>query len=134
MCCKLLRVEELDLPPLTWCPNCDVKSGCSIYAERPHECRQFYCEYLLDPALSERWKPSRCKMVVVREDHGGALLIHVDPDRANAWREEPYASDIRAWCRAAARLGRDVIVWQGDTKIVLTETRQAAPAASTLMA
>ena len=43
MCCKLLRVEELDTPPLSWCPHCSVRTGCSIYDDRPTECRQFYC-------------------------------------------------------------------------------------------
>ncbi len=120
MCCKLLSVEEISTPPLSWCPSCDTKRGCTIYEQRPTECRQFYCEYLLDPALGEHWKPSKCKMVVVFEDYANALVIHVDPDRPHAWREAPFYSDICAWVRAADRKQRQVIVWQGNSKIVLT--------------
>jgi hypothetical protein len=67
-------------------------SGCGIYADRPTECRQFYCEYLLDGAAGEHWKPSRCKMVVVMEDYANELVIHTDPARPHAWRREPYYS------------------------------------------
>lgn len=119
LCCKLLRVEELDTPPGQWCPHCDVKAGCTIYQQRPTECRQFYCEYLLDPALGEHWKPARCKMVVVFEEHLNALVIHVDPDRPHGWRAEPYYSQIRRWARQAAGRRRQVIVWQGNRKIVI---------------
>jgi hypothetical protein len=120
MCCKLLSVAELDTPPLSWCPHCVVKSGCGIYPDRPTECRQFYCEYLLDAQLGEHWKPSRCKMVVVLEDHVGELVIHTDPARPHVWRREPFHSDIRRWARSAARDGRRVVVWEGDRKIVVS--------------
>ena len=59
-------------------------------------------------------------MVVVLEDHANALVIHVDPVRPDAWRQEPFYSDIRRWARAAARKNRQVIVWQGDTKFVIS--------------
>jgi hypothetical protein len=120
MCCKLLSVEEISTPPLSWCPSCDTKRGCTIYQQRPTECRQFYCEYLLDPALGEHWKPSKCKMVVVFEDYTNTLVIHVDPDRPHTWREEPFRSDLRQWIKAAGHTQRQVIVWQGNSKIVLT--------------
>ena len=81
MCCKLLSVAELDKAPGTWCALCDAKAGCNAYAQRPTECRDFYCGYLLDPALDERWKPSHCKLVVTREEQLGETLIHNDPAR-----------------------------------------------------
>ena len=120
LCCKLLSVEELETPPLAWCPHCAVKTGCTIYEDRPTECRQFFCEYLLDATLGEHWRPSRCKMVVALEDHLNHLVIHTDPARPHVWREEPYYSDIRRWARAAARKQRQVIVWEGDRKIVVS--------------
>lgn len=129
MCCKLLSVEEIANPPMSWCPSCDPKAGCGIYRQRPLECRQFYCEYLLDPALSEEWKPSKCKIVVVREDHTNALGIHVDADRPNAWREAPFHSVIGAWAHAADRRQERVIVWQGNTKVVLSQGNRASPRA-----
>ena len=125
MCCKLLSIEELDKPPLTWCRLCDTKRGCTAYAQRPTECRDFYCGFLLDPTLDERWKPSASKLVVTFEDHCNEILIHVDPDRPDAWRKEPYYSQIRRWA-AAATGGGKVIVWQGNTKIVIVPEAQAA--------
>jgi hypothetical protein len=119
MCCKLLSVAELEKAPGTWCGLCDVKSGCSAYAQRPTECRQFYCGYLLDPTLDEHWKPSLCKLVVTQEEQLGETLIHNDPSRPDAWRREPFHSQILAWAAAAGAEGRKVIVWQGDAKIAV---------------
>ena len=120
LCCKLLGVEELNTPPLHWCPHCDAKTGCTIYEHRPTECRQFYCEYLLDRALGDHWRPSKCKMVVVSEDYANALVIHVDPARPHAWHQEPFFSEILQWVQAAALTQRQVIVWEGNSKVVLT--------------
>lgn len=120
LCCKLLGVEEIETPPLGWCPHCDTRRGCQIYARRPTECRQFDCEYLSNSALGEHWRPSRCKMVVALEEHANALVIYVDPSRPHAWRHEPFYSEIRQWARTAARQQRDVVVWQGDRKILIS--------------
>lgn len=78
------------------------------------------CEYLLDRALSDHWRPSKCKMVVVSEDYANALVIHVDPARPHAWHQEPFFSEILQWVQAAALTQRQVIVWEGNSKIVLT--------------
>jgi len=121
MCCKMLSVAELDKPPLSWCTLCDAKTGCTAYAQRPAECRDFYCGYLLDAALDERWKPANAKLIVTFEDHANEILIHVDPDRPDAWRREPFYSQICRWARAAVRTRGKVIVWQGNTKIVIAD-------------
>lgn len=41
------------------------------------------------------------------------IVIHVDKDRKDAWRKEPFASQIRAWARAGIMHEGDVIVWEG---------------------
>ncbi len=125
-CCELLSVAELDKPPVSWCTLCDVKVGCNAYAGRPTECRDFYCGYLLDPTLDERWKPSHCKLVVTREEQLGETLIHNDPARPDAWRREPFHSQILAWAGAAVAQGRKVIIWQGDAKIAVVPEAQTA--------
>jgi hypothetical protein len=117
MCCKLLSINELDKPPLQWCRLCDARYGCTDYSQRPGECRDFYCGYLLDATLDERWKPSRSKLVVTREEALGEVLVHNDPTRPGAWRAEPFHSQILEWARVAAAEGGKVIVWQGDAKI-----------------
>lgn len=126
MCCKLLSVAELDKAPVSWCTLCDAKVGCRQYAGRPHECRDFYCEYLLDPGLDERWKPSRCKLVVTREEPMGETLVHNDPARPGAWRRQPFHAQILAWASAAATEGGKVIVWQGDKKIPISPVKLVA--------
>jgi hypothetical protein len=129
-CCELLSVAELDKPPMVACTHCHVTGGCRIYRHRPTECRQFFCGYLIDPALDERWKPSNCKLLVALDEYPYAVAIHVDAASPDAWRREPYYSQIRRWALFAARRHAQVVVWQGDTKIVVSPEPYSVQAGS----
>lgn len=41
------------------------------------------------------------------------ILVHVDRDRRDAWRREPFNGLIRRWAVAALQQGGDVIVTDG---------------------
>ena len=124
LCCKLLAIEALQKPRATWCTHCDVKAGCKIHGSHPDECRNFYCGYLTNAALDERWHPTRSKIVLAYdEQHAPRLSVHVDPGRPNTWREEPYYSQIKRWAVAAAASRGQVIVWQGRSTIAVLPDR-----------
>jgi hypothetical protein len=42
-CCEIMGIEELHKEPYTRCPHQAV--GCTIYSDRPAECRRFLCLY-----------------------------------------------------------------------------------------
>ena len=102
LCCKVMTVEELSKPNGQWCPHCVKGRGCAIYSDRPNECRRFQCGYLLWPALGEHWLPARSKLVVAFKPDGREIVVHVDPGVPNAWRAEPYHSEIRNMAGHAA--------------------------------
>ncbi len=124
MCCKLLSIKELEKPRLQWCVHCDIGVGCKIYEQRPAECRNFYCGYLMDAKLGDHWKPSRSKMVIVPEGDANRIAIHVDPGRVGAWRKEPYYSEIKNWAVAALEYQGQVIVWEGQDVIAILPDRE----------
>jgi len=119
LCCKLMGISELDKARGEWCRHCDIGRGCRIYDERPAECREFYCSYLTSPIMGEHWFPARSKMVVAAEDGGERIVIHVDPSRPGAWREQPYYQEIKNWAELAARDLGQVIVSIGKRSIVV---------------
>ena len=119
LCCKVMRIVALEKPAGEWCGHCTVGAGCSIHGQHPAECAAFHCAYLTSPALSEAWRPAKSKLVVVSEFDGRRLAIHVDPDRPNAWREEPFHSQIRQWGRTAAAQMMQVVVWVRNRAIVI---------------
>lgn len=124
LCCKVLAIEALRKPRGVWCTHCDVKAGCKIHGSHPAECRDFYCGYLVNAALGEHWSPTRSKMVLAYEEtHAPRLSVHVDPARPNAWREEPYYSQIKRWAVAAAAKRGQVIVWLGKSTIAVLPDR-----------
>ena len=122
MCCKIMGIAELSKPRNQWCPNCDVGKSCKIYADRPQSCRDFNCIYLRDGSLAEHWKPSRSRMVLTRYQ-AGRLCVHVDPDRPDAWRKEPYYSDLKAWSRNAALSRSMIAVYVGDNLTIVLPDR-----------
>lgn len=120
LCCKLLSISELEKPRGVWCPHCDKKHGCKIYETRPEPCRDFHCGYRRIAQLDERWKPSACKILVNYEVAHNRIAIHVDADRPDAWKTEPFYSTIKAWSRTAEGQGGTVVVWTGSRVTVVT--------------
>jgi len=108
LCCFLLDVPEAGKPKSGWCPHARPgKGGCAIHESRPGVCRTYNCQWLVDATIPDRWQPLKCKMLLDYSDSGSGdgmvLGIHVHPQFANRWREEPYYTDIRE----AARRGLD---------------------------
>jgi len=103
LCCKLLAIAELNKPIDTWCPHARPgRGGCSIYPDRPTNCRGFTCGWLSGlPEFGDEWFPARCKMILTPRDpkrtaRKQGLLVTVDPTYPNAWRREPYYSQLLA--------------------------------------
>jgi hypothetical protein len=123
LCCKVLSITEIEKPQGVWCQHCSVGKGCNIYADRPGECRNFYCGYLTWPMVDDYWYPNKCKMVIVSELGGTRIAVHVDPGRPGAWREEPYYSELKQMAYAAAQDMHQVVVCIGNHAIVVLPDR-----------
>lgn len=113
LCCKIMSVDVLEKPAGVWCQHCTVGSGCRIHATRPNACRDFYCGYLTYPGLDESWRPSLSRLVVRVNSGSGWIGIHVDPQRPDAWRKEPYYSKLKEFSRRAPASKLVVLVFIG---------------------
>lgn len=122
MCCKLMRVEEK--PPMQWCQHCAIGEGCTIYEQRPRECRTFHCGYLRMPELNEAWRPSNSKIVVAIGPGDKRLVVMVDPSRRGQWRNEPYYSMIKAWARVLCPKAGQLLVHDGGEVIAVLPDRE----------
>ena len=111
LCCTIMGIKELEKPRNTACPHSRDGVCCTIYDARPGECRDFYCGYLTLPMVDAKWYPSRSKMVVFPEPDGKRIAIHVDPGRPEAWKAEPFYSEIKAWARHGLTRGIQLAVF-----------------------
>lgn len=118
LCCKLLSIDALEKPAGRWCEHCNVGAGCAIYEDRPAECRTFHCGYLIWEHAGEHWNPARSKMVVASEESGRVWIL-VDPARPDAWRREPYYSDVRQWAKWAADARQQLLVHSAGRAIAI---------------
>jgi hypothetical protein len=107
-CCKLLQIDAELAPEVgdkaagRWCKFC-TKPGCGIYAKRPSLCRDFSCQWLLDPTLGDHWYPPVAGMLLTFDDESKTMFVVVDPDRPDAHLAEPYRSDIARMTRWGRR-------------------------------
>jgi hypothetical protein len=123
MCCKLMAIAEIAKPRQSWCPHADPGNGCRIYPGRPSECRAFNCGYLVEARFGEHWRPTTSRMVIVTEGPEKLTVIHVDAGRPDAWRREPYYSEIKQWAMTALPVGGQVIIQQRTTAFVVLPDR-----------
>lgn len=126
MCCKLLGIEALEKPRLTLCQHCTVGQGCGIYAERPNECAEFFCAWLVNPALSDEWRPRDAKMLISFDAVSNRVLVHVDPSRRDAWKKQPHYRQIKNMAAQALRNRGHLLVWQGREAIVVLPDRDVS--------
>lgn len=118
MCCKVYDFSDLKKKK-GWCENFKVGTGCSIYKDRPHPCREFYCNWMLIDALGPEWKPSVCKFVMTY-DPSRSILVQVDTSYPSAWRAQPYYEALRAWAIRLKPERRFIFIFVGKNLTVLT--------------
>jgi hypothetical protein len=124
LCCKILRIAELEKPAGTWCAHCDPGKGCRAYSDRPAECRSFICHWLVAPHLGDEWKPNRSKIVLAGQGDGNRILAHVDPGSPSAWKASPYYERLKEWARNGLRSDPQVVVIvvvKGHVTVVLPD-------------
>ena len=98
MCCKIMRVDEVEKPQGVWCRHCAPgRGGCAIHETRPSVCRDYFCGWLLSSDMGPEWQPSICKMMLDFEKDLIRISVHVDPAHPTAWRREPYYSRFKKW-------------------------------------
>lgn len=122
MCCMLFDIPALEKKAGAWCGHCEGRRRCDAYDTRPQECRDFFCHYRLDAAVPAHWKPNLSHMALRSNSSGIAIEVHVDPDTPDAWRAEPYYSDLKAWSRNRLAANLHVHVrTRGRTIVILPD-------------
>ncbi|CCE06073.1 conserved hypothetical protein [Bradyrhizobium sp. STM 3843] len=121
LCCKVMAIEALGKPANAWCAHCQPKHGCSIYADRPAECRAFRCLWLVNGLLDDQWKPAKAKFVLTTSDDG--IEVRCDPGFPDAWRKAPYQSEIREWAMSGEEHDVTVLIINGPRIILVTRER-----------
>jgi len=94
VCCKILKIRELNKPGNTWCPHCKIGAGCTIYDSRPESCRIYECIWLQTQAgekpMPLELRPDRSHVVIGTTNQGEDLVLYVSPDRPDAWKRGAF--------------------------------------------
>jgi len=63
LCCILLWIVEKNSFPLERCSDCDLNKGCTVYDNRPEECKNFNCSWRLDNNAHADMRPDKCHII-----------------------------------------------------------------------
>ena len=121
LCCKLMIIPELGKRDNVWCEHCEIGRGCKIYADRPQLCRDFFCYYIENHTMDDRWNPARAHFLLRSDDN--RMVVQVDPQRPDAWKHEPYHAALRKHARTAYPRGAQIFVKIGDQAIAILPDR-----------
>src|SRR5581483_622768 len=66
----------------------------------------------------------RCKFVIVAELEGTRIALHMDPGYPQAWRKEPFYTQVKDWAAVAAEQMHQVVVSIGKRAIVVFPDRE----------
>ena len=109
LCCKLLSIPDMGKPARVWCWHAiRPHGGCAVHAQKTTDptldaCNVFRCEWLRsqdrdDPGerMPREMRPDLCGVLLGPRDHEGGkhLYVHVERERANAWRRDDIAHHI----------------------------------------
>lgn len=108
MCCSALEIPELKKPAGPLCGH-NTGAACLIYAQRPHVCRAFECEWLTTRDLPARFRPDRIGVILMEDGDVDEYRAVCAPSRPNAWRRP----DVFAHLVAVAKTGRVVVAKAG---------------------
>lgn len=107
MCCKLVNVPGL-AEAGKWCPHCQPGNGngcCTIHEDRPDFCRGYHCFW-----RAEEWpdwlRPDRSKVIFEALPGVFTILVSIDPDRPDAWKDR-Y---VRAVIEKLRKKGRPLVL------------------------
>jgi hypothetical protein len=79
---------------------------------------------LIDERLGPHWKPNKSKIVITTSEDG--LEIRCDPGFSDAWRKEPFQSQIHKWAEAGELSDVTVLVIVGEKMTLVTRGREFA--------
>jgi hypothetical protein len=122
LCCKVMAIEELQKPAGSWCRHCRPGQGCVVYENRPAECRSFSCLRLVNDLLDRRWQPNKSRFVLTTSEDG--IEVRCDPGYPDAWRKEPFHSEIRQWAISGETHDVTVVVIVGERMTLVTPERE----------
>jgi hypothetical protein len=123
LCCRVLEAVTLDKPMGVLCKHCVVGTGCGVHATRVDECRNYHCGWLLDGSLGEEWRPETAHIIITYDLEGRRLNANADPDFPDAWRQEPYYSQLKGWAAIALERNAQVVAYVGRHTFVILPDR-----------
>lgn len=119
LCCKLIGVPGLAVAG-KWCPHCRpgaLHGGCSIHEDRPEFCKGYHCFW-----RAEEWpdelRPDRSKVIFEALPEVRTVLISVEENRPDAWKDEKILRVIEILLKKDRPI---VLKTKNDSKMFLPE-------------
>ena len=122
VCCKVLGIGEAGKEPGILCSLALPRGGCGVHTRRPQNCADYQCLWTWAEPLDASWRPDVAGFLLNQRPDPAELEVVVDPDRPDAWRLEPYHSQIRQWADPRnGSITRVLVRTRGQVKVVFPD-------------
>ena len=81
----------------------------------------FSCRWLVDDQMDQHWRPNKSKLDLTTSEDEIEIRCELAFD---AWRKEPFRSEIRQWAVSDETLDMTVVVMSGQKLILVTPDRE----------
>jgi hypothetical protein len=123
LCCKVLGIGPNGKAPGVLCPHAAPGSGCGVHDHRPEVCATYQCAWTWAEPLDPSWRPDRAGFLINPRPDPAEVEVVVDPDQPDAWRREPYASQIKRWSDPrTVSIARVLVRTNGRVMVLFPET------------
>ena len=90
LCCELLPIQALNKPHSEKCKYCET--NCTIYEDRPDDCKNFNCLWVETDQSDESLRPNNTHVIFEKIPNVKAYLALVDPKYPLAYKTQEVES------------------------------------------
>lgn len=86
LCCQYFKVTETNSPEYEYCTYCEPGNGCSIYEDRPKECRATSCLWYKQEQIPKSLRPDKLGICFELPSFCRVMIGYLSKDRRDAWK------------------------------------------------
>lgn len=122
LCCKVLGIGPNGKEAGVLCQFAQPGGGCGVHERRPDNCRAYQCIWTWADPLDITWRPDVAGFLLSPRPDPAEVQVVVDPANPDAWRREPYYSQIRQWSDPrAGPISRVLVRTHGRVMVLFPE-------------
>ena len=110
ICCIVFDISEIKHRAGNLCSKWCQSIRCTIYDERPYDCRKFECLWLETQSMPDSWRPDKSNVIMREAEAYGCRIVSFWETKIDALKNR----DIMAFIKTTLEKGTIVVLRRKD--------------------